>query len=103
MGEAPVADPGPGQILVRTLWLSFEPAQRGWINDVRSYVPPVAIGEVMRAWGIGEVVASGDPRYEAGSLVSAMTGWQTHALVDTAGPKAGVEPVPAGMTNPTWM
>src|SRR3954452_21144582 len=79
--EQPLASPAPGQVLVRTLWLSFEPAQRGWINDVRSYVPPVAIGEVMRAWGIGEVVASGDARYEPGSLVSAMVGWQTHALI----------------------
>ena len=56
--EAAIPEPGSGEVLVRTRWLSFDPAQRGWLNDVRSYVPPVAIGEVMRADGIGKVVAS---------------------------------------------
>ena len=41
--------PGDGEVLLRTRWLSFDPAQRGWLNDVRSYVPPVALGETMEA------------------------------------------------------
>ena len=47
--ETAVPEPGPGEFLVRVLWISFDPAQRGWLNDVRSYVAPVGIGEVMRA------------------------------------------------------
>ena len=101
--EAPVAEPGPGQILVRTLWLGFDPAQRGWLNDVRSYVPPVAIGEVMRASGVGEIIASGDPAYPAGSLVTAQVGWQTHALLDTSDASHDVVPVPADIPDPKWM
>ncbi len=79
---APVADPTEGQVLVRTLWLSFEPAQRGWLNDVRSYVPPVALGEVMRSWGVGQVIASGHPDFREGDLVHGTLHWQTHALLD---------------------
>src|SRR4051794_20428376 len=82
--EEAIPDVQASQILVRTLWLGFDPAQRGWLNDVRSYMPPVAIGEVMRAWGVGEVVASGDVSYPVGSLVAGPVGWQTHALMDTA-------------------
>ena len=57
----PVADPGPGGVLVRTLALSLDPAMRGWMNEGKSYIAPVAIGEVMRAGGIGVVVASNQP------------------------------------------
>ena len=49
--EAPVAEPAEGQVLVQTLLLSLDPAMRGWLNDARSYIPPVGIGEVMRAGG----------------------------------------------------
>src|SRR5882672_6882385 len=47
--EEPVNDPGPGQILIKILYISLDPAMRGWMNDIKSYVPPVGIGEVMRA------------------------------------------------------
>ena len=80
--QAAVAEPGPGQVVVRSLWLGFEPAQRGWLNDVRSYVPPVQLGEVMRAWGVGQVVASGHPGFAEGDLVHGTLGWQTLALLD---------------------
>ena len=66
LSTSPVPEPGDGEVLLRTLWLSFDPAQRGWLNDVRSYVPPVAIGEPMRAYGIGEVVTSNADGVEAG-------------------------------------
>ena len=95
--ELPVAAPGDGQVLVRTLWLSFEPAQRGWLNDVPSYVRPVAIGEVMRSWGVGQVIASGHPRFEAGQLVHGTLHWQTHALVDLTvetNPPTELAPIP---------
>lgn len=101
--EIPVVDPDPGQILVRTLWLGFDPAQRGWLNDIRSYVPPVGIGEVMRAWGVGEVLASGDPVYPTGSLVAARLGWQTLALLNTTDRSNDLEVVPADIPDPKWM
>ena len=49
--ETPLGEPGPGQVLVRNLYLSLDPAMRGWLNDAKSYIPPVGIGEVMRALG----------------------------------------------------
>jgi NADPH-dependent curcumin reductase CurA len=52
----PVPEPGEGQFLLRTEYVSLDPAMRGWMNDARSYIPPVGIGEVMRAGVVGEVV-----------------------------------------------
>ena len=59
--EAPVAEPGDGEVLVKILYISLDPAMRGWMNEGKSYVPPVAIGEVMRAGAVGRVLASKDP------------------------------------------
>ena len=56
-----VGEPGDGEVLVKIRYLSLDPAMRGWMNDGRSYIPPVGIGEVMRAFGVGEVIASNDP------------------------------------------
>ncbi|MGH8027324.1 MAG: NADP-dependent oxidoreductase, partial [Pseudoxanthomonas sp.] len=53
----PVTEPSEGGVLVKTLSLSLDPAMRGWMNEGKSYIPPVEIGEVMRAGGIGKVVA----------------------------------------------
>ena len=77
----PVRLPGPGEILVRTLYLSLDPAMRGWMNEGRSYIPPVGLGEVMRAGGIGVVVASQHPDYAVGDHVSATLGVQEYALI----------------------
>ena len=60
--EEPAAEPADGQFLVELEYLSLDPAMRGWMNEARSYVPPVGIGEVMRAGGIGRVVDSRHPR-----------------------------------------
>jgi hypothetical protein len=68
--------PGPGEALVRNLYLAFEPAMRGWMEDRPSYIPPVGIGEVMRGMTVGEVVESKHPGLATGDLVSAMGGWQ---------------------------
>ncbi|KAJ0117331.1 nadp-dependent leukotriene b4 12-hydroxydehydrogenase [Diaporthe amygdali] len=84
-GPAPKAeDLKDGQILVETLYLSLDPAMRGWLDDVRSYVPPVQIGEVMRGSAIARVLASKSPRVKDGDLVTASTGWREVAIV---GPK----------------
>lgn len=99
----PTPDPPSGGLLVRNLWLGFEPAQRGWLNDVRSYVPPVAIGEVMRAWGVGQVEGSDDPRFRVGSFVHGMLGWQEWCALDLADEATDVQPVPAEVTDPKLM
>ncbi|WP_176926716.1 NADP-dependent oxidoreductase [Actinokineospora alba] len=79
--EEPVGTPGDGEVLVRTLSLSLDPAMRGWMNDARSYIPPVGIGEVMRAAGVGRVVASGDERFAEGAYVSGAVGVQEYAVL----------------------
>ena len=72
----------PDGVLVQVLALSLDPAMRGWMNEGKSYIPPVGIGEVMRAGAIGRVVASNSPSLPAGSIVSAITGVQEFAAFD---------------------
>jgi NADPH-dependent curcumin reductase len=76
--EEPVAEPAAGQVLVQTLVLSLDPAMRGWLNEGKSYIPPVGIGEVMRAGGIGRVIASKDPAFAPGDIVSGLLGAQEY-------------------------
>jgi hypothetical protein len=83
----PVSAPGAGGVLVKTLALSLDPAMRGWMNEGKSYIAPVGIGEVMRAGGIGVVVTSNDPRFAVGDRVSGALGVQEYARFD-AGPLA---------------
>jgi NADPH-dependent curcumin reductase len=83
--EEPAPEPGDGQLLVSLEYLSLDPAMRGWMNDARSYVPPVGIGEVMRAGGIGRVTISRHADYETGDLVSGMFGVQRYAVADGRG------------------
>jgi NADPH-dependent curcumin reductase len=80
--QEPVAEPGDGEVVVQTLALSLDPAMRGWMNEGKSYIPPVGIGEVMRAGGIGRVLASRDARFAAGDIVSATLGVQEYARFD---------------------
>ncbi|MCR9093176.1 MAG: NADP-dependent oxidoreductase [bacterium] len=87
-----------GEFLIRNLFLAFEPAQRGWIDDVESYIPPVQLGEAMRAGTVGQVIESKHPEFEKGQLVSGMFGWQEYYLTDgTPGPFGGVSRVPDGI------
>jgi len=78
---APVPEPGDGEVLVKVLYLSLDPAMRGWMNEGKSYIPPVGIGEVMRAGGVGVVVASKDSAFAPGDHVVGMTGVQEYATV----------------------
>jgi len=80
--EAGVAEPAPGQILVRNIYLSVEPAMRGWVSAVRNYSEPVAIGAVMRSFAAGRVEASRDAEVPAGTLVTGLFGWQDYAMVE---------------------
>lgn len=74
----PVRDLADGEILVKTLYLSLDPAMRGWMNEGKSYIRPVAIDEVMRAGGIGKVVASRSPKFAVGDHVSGSLGVQEY-------------------------
>jgi hypothetical protein len=75
-----VAEPGPGEALVRVLYQSLDPAMRGWMNAGRSYIAPVGIGDVMRAGGVGRVVSSNDPSLAVGDTVVGMTGVQDYSI-----------------------
>src|SRR3954468_10080961 len=83
--EEPVPEPGDGQLVVKVLFLSLDPAMRGWMNEGKSYVPPVGIGEVMRAGGVGQVIASKHPTFRQGDSVIGMFGVQEYALSDGKG------------------
>ena len=83
--QEPVAEPGDGEVLVKVLYLSLDPAMRGWMNDARSYMPPVGIGEVMRAGGAGQVVASRHPAFAKGDFVTGVTGVQEYAVAHAGG------------------
>ena len=78
--EAAVPQPGAGQVLTRTIWLSIDPYMRGRLKDVASYAAPVQIGEVMTGETIGEVIASGDPGFAPGDIVGGSRGWQSHTV-----------------------
>jgi len=77
----PVAEPGPGGVLVKTLYLSLDPAMRGWMNEGKSYIAPVEIGAVMRAGGVGRVMASQNPAFAVGDHVSAGLDVQEYCLI----------------------
>ncbi len=83
--EEAVADPGEGQILVEVSHISLDPAMRGWMNEGKSYIRPVAIGEVMRAGGAGKVVKSSHPKFAVGDTVTGGFGVQQFALSDGKG------------------
>jgi NADPH-dependent curcumin reductase CurA len=79
--EEPVPDPEDGQVAVEVLYTSLDPAMRVWLNEGDSYVPAVQIGEVMRAIGIGRVIASADAGFAEGDHVSGIFGIQLYAVM----------------------
>jgi NADPH-dependent curcumin reductase CurA len=83
--EEPAPEPADGEALVELAYISLDPAMRGWVNDGRSYVPPVGIGEVMRAGGVGKVVASNSDGLAEGDHVVGMLGVQRYAITDGRG------------------
>jgi NADPH-dependent curcumin reductase CurA len=96
--EEPIPEPGDGEVLVRNLYLSFDPTQRGWMEDRESYLPPVGIGEVMRAGSVGQVVESRHADFSSGDLVQTTGGWQDFVIaVPNQGPM-GLTKLPPGVT-----
>ena len=82
--EEPAPSPNDGDVLVRTLYVSFDPAMRAFLNDRPSYVPPQPVGEVMRAGAIGQVIESKASGFAAGDLVLGGFGWQDYAAVSAS-------------------
>jgi NADPH-dependent curcumin reductase len=80
--EAAIPAPGPGQVLVRHLYLSLDPYMRGRMNDAKSYAKPQALGVVMGGGTVGEVAASNNPAFKVGDKVVGMGGWQNYSLSD---------------------
>ncbi|MES0873958.1 NADP-dependent oxidoreductase [Sinimarinibacterium thermocellulolyticum] len=81
----PVPEPGDGEFLVRNAYISLDPAMRGWMNEGKSYVPPVGIGEVMRAGAVGKIVRSNHPKFAVGEHVVGLFGVQDYAVSNGKG------------------
>jgi NADPH-dependent curcumin reductase CurA len=79
--EAPIPTARAGEAIVQTLCLSIDPTNGIWMSDMEQYMPPVALGEVMRGGGIGRVVASNSGRWQVGYVVGGLLGWQEYCLV----------------------
>ncbi|MBN8869108.1 MAG: NADP-dependent oxidoreductase [Solirubrobacterales bacterium] len=82
----PVPEIGDGEALVQVKWISIDPTNRTWIGEEPTYLPPVQIGETMRALGLGEVVASNNESYPVGSLVTGLTGWADYTVASDSNP-----------------
>lgn len=96
--EAPLESLATGQVLVRNQVFSFDPTQRNWMVDRPSYLPPVALGEVMRAGTVGEVVESKHPEFSVGDLVQTTGGWQDFAVVAPGQGPMGLTKLPEGVS-----
>ena len=84
LSEEALPELADGEALARVDWISLDPTNRMWINDIPTYLPPVGIGEVMRAGGLGEVVASKNPNLPVGQKVQGLLGWQEYAVLSGA-------------------
>src|SRR5262245_11203374 len=78
--DSPIPQPGAGEFRVKVHYISLDPARRGWMNEARSYVPPVGLGEVMRAYAAGTVEASNNPSFKVGDAVTGIFGVQKYAI-----------------------
>ncbi|MEE3064582.1 MAG: NADP-dependent oxidoreductase [Actinomycetota bacterium] len=91
LSEEAIPEIGDGEALVRVEWISLDPTNRTWINDTPTYLPPVGIGEVMRAGGLGRVVESKNPNYPVGQIVQGLVGWQDYVVASDTMPLFGVD------------
>jgi NADPH-dependent curcumin reductase CurA len=94
--EKRIPKPGPGQLLVKNLYLSFDPTQRGWMEDRPSYLPPVKLGEVMRASSVSQVVQSNHADYAVGDHVMTGGGWQDYCVIEPGASLFGANKLPPG-------
>ena len=83
--EVPLPEPAEGEILVRNEYLSVDPYMRGRMREVKSYVPPFQVGEVMDGGAVGQVIASNGGEFEKGAWVQGLNGWREHYVSDGDG------------------
>lgn len=83
--EEPVPELKDGQILIRNLFLSLDPANRGWVREEGSYMAPISLGSVMLGGAVGVVEESRNPNFQAGENAQGLLGWQEYAISDGAG------------------
>jgi hypothetical protein len=95
--SAPIPQVQPGEVLLRTLWLSLDPYMRGRMSDAPSYAAPVAVDAVMTGGTVSRVEASRNPQFQPGELVVAMSGWQEFAVSDGK----GLVKLPVGIPRPS--
>lgn len=81
LAEAPMPEPGPGEMLVRMRVCSLDPAIRGFLDDRPSYLPPVALGAPVNGMSLGEVIVSNNPEWPVGTLVRTMATWSDHYVI----------------------
>lgn len=99
----PVREPADGEVLVKNLYLSLDPAMRGWMNEGRSYIRPVGIDEVMRAGGVGQVVASKSPRFAVGDHVAGTLGVQEYWVGKADDREAALHKVDPAIPLPKYL
>ena len=97
--HAPVPTPGEGQVLLRNRWLSLDPYMRGRMNEGRSYVAPLEVGQAMEGGTVSEVLQSQHPALAPGDLVVAHGGWQTYAVADGETLRRKLDPDQAPVTT----
>ena len=86
--DVPLADPGPGEVVMSNLYISLDPAIRGWMGDAPNYMEPIALGDVVRSSVIGRVTASNSPDFKVGDVAMGLGGWEQYTTT------------PAAMLNP---
>ncbi len=102
--RTPLRDLSDGEVLVRVLYISMDPTNRVWMRDIPQYMPPVAIGEVMRAGGIGRVVQSRSSQFAEGDLVQGFVGWQDYFVIHESAANAYLRlPADPGIPLPTLL
>jgi len=80
-----ITAPKEGELVIKQEYISLDPAMRGWMNDAKSYIPPVQLGEVMRAGSIGTVIESKHPDFKVGDVLSGWGGVQQYITTDGTG------------------
>ncbi len=93
VGEGPIGNPGPGEVLLRNLYLSIDPAIRGWMSDAKSYLPPIELGDSIRSGTLSEVVESNAEGWEPGDLVRALAAWESYSVVPVRNLHGKVRPI----------
>src|ERR1700689_3170601 len=94
--DTDIPEPGAGEALARVRYLSIDPTIRTWMDDAPGYLPPIAIGEVVRSGGVAEILRSNCERYAPGDLVFGMTGWQDYVIADEG--ERTVQVLPQGVS-----